>query len=86
MIAGGLCINMYPCSMQDRIAGGFASPSPSVVTAVLLSQFALQSLLYVCLLHILYIPMLQFMGYQTSQLPAFVQRIMMRRQDQFATQ
>ena len=40
--------------------------------------------LYVALLHAVYIPMLQGMGYQTSKLPQFVQRLVARRTGQFA--
>lgn len=79
-----LLANVY--SLMDRIAGGSGTPSPAFVAFGIASAFLISSILYVCVMHVVYIPLLQSMGYQTSQLPNFVQRIMTRRQGQFVTQ
>lgn len=74
-----------PC-LQDRIAGGAGTPSPAVVVVVIACLFMVNSVLYVCVMHAVYIPLLQGMGYKTSKLPQFVQRIIARRSGQIATQ
>ena len=70
--------------MQDRIAGGSGSPSLAVVIGVIAVLLAVNAVLYVALLHAVYLPMLQNMGYQTSKLPKFAQRVVAARTGQFA--
>lgn len=79
-----LLANVY--SFLDRIAGGAGTPSPAVVVVVIACLFMVNSVLYVCVMHAVYIPLLQGMGYKTSKLPQFVQRIIARRSGQIATQ
>ncbi|KAL0045230.1 hypothetical protein WJX82_001245 [Trebouxia sp. C0006] len=79
-----LLSNVY--SLLDRIAGGSGTPSPAVVAIVVGCLFAVNCILYVCVMHAVYIPLLQGMGYKTSELPQFVQRIIARRSGQIATQ
>ncbi|KAL0033970.1 hypothetical protein WJX79_000296 [Trebouxia sp. C0005] len=79
-----LLANVY--SLLDRIAGGSGTPSPAVVAVVVGCLFAVNCILYVCVMHAVYIPLLQGMGYRTSELPQFVQRIIARRSGQIATQ
>ncbi|KAL0039685.1 hypothetical protein WJX77_005104 [Trebouxia sp. C0004] len=79
-----LLANVY--SLLDRIAGGSGTPSPAVVAVVVGCLFAVNCILYVCVMHAVYIPLLQGMGYKTSELPRFVRRIIARRSGQIATQ
>ena len=72
--------------MQDRVSGGSGTPSLAVVVAVIASLFAINSVLYVIAMHVIYIPLLRNMGYQTSELPSFVRRFMASTQAQVGVQ
>lgn len=74
--------NVY--ALLDRIAGGAGSPPLAVVIGVIAVLLAIHAVLYVALLHVVYLPMLQSMGYQTSKLPKFAQRVVAARTGQFA--
>ena len=69
------------CHLQDRIGG--AGTSPTVVNCIIFALFVVNAVTYICLTHLVYIPLLRGMGYRPTSLPKFVQKLVAQRQGQF---
>ncbi len=70
-------VNITPV-MQDHL--GITVQSPMYLTVLICAVLVVNSIMQVALMHILYILLLQNMGYKTTQLPVFVQRLVGRVQ------
>ena len=71
---------MVVIKLQDRVGG--AGTSPTVVNCIIFALFAVNAITYICLTHLVYLPLLRGMGYQPTNLPKFVQRLVAQRQAQ----
>ena len=56
----------------------------ALIKCTVVGLLLINTVLYVFVIHAVYIPLLQHMGYETSQLPGFIQRLIGRRQSQVA--
>lgn len=77
-IYGLLLQNIY--SFLDRIGGGAGSTSPVIVAGLVYLTFVIESVIFNCLMHMLYIPLLQGMGFRPTTLPKLARGFIPNRQ------
>jgi hypothetical protein len=68
--------------MQDQLnafIGASGAPPPTVVTVVIGSMLIVNALVYVLLMHVLYLVLLSSMGFTISRPPGFLERLIFRR-------